>query len=72
VAGINVAVPVSVSGGGARWSKNGGAYTAAAGTVVAGDQVRLQLTAPNTLSRTKECPLPLTDSETVLKIRHQS
>ena len=31
-----------------------------------------QPTAPNTLSRMKECPLPLTGSETVLKIRHQS
>jgi hypothetical protein len=47
VAGINVAVPISVAGGGARWSKNGGAFTSSAGSVVAGDQVRLQLTAPN-------------------------
>jgi hypothetical protein len=48
VSGINVAVPVSVAGGAARWSKNGGAYTSAAGSVVNGDVVRLQLTTPNT------------------------
>lgn len=45
IAGINTAAPVSVSGGGAKWSKNGGAFTTAAGSVVNGDVIRLQVTA---------------------------
>lgn len=49
ISGINVAVPVSVSGGGARWSKNGGAFTTAAGTVSNGDVVRLQVVAPSSV-----------------------
>jgi hypothetical protein len=52
VAGINVPVPISVAGGGARWSKNGGAYTTAAGTVQAGDVVRLQVSMPNLRNHT--------------------
>lgn len=46
VTGINTAVPISVTGGGGvKYSKNQGAFTNVAGTVVAGDQVRLQMTA---------------------------
>ncbi|HEX5755556.1 MAG TPA: hypothetical protein VFY12_04310, partial [Arenimonas sp.] len=43
VSGINATTPISVSGGSARYSINGGSYTSAAGTVRAGDQVRLEM-----------------------------
>ncbi|MGH7894456.1 MAG: hypothetical protein ACREQL_07295, partial [Candidatus Binatia bacterium] len=43
VTGINVAAPISVTGG--RYGVNGGAFTDAPGTVVNGDRVRVQLTA---------------------------
>lgn len=49
VGGNLAAVPVSVTGG--TYSKNGGAFTSAAGSAVAGDIIRVQLTAaatPNT------------------------
>lgn len=46
ISGINTAAPITVSGGGAKWSKNGGAFTTAAGTVANGDVVRLQVVAP--------------------------
>lgn len=46
VAGLagGVSVPVTISGG--TYSKNGGAYTAAAGTVTNGDTVQLRTTTP--------------------------
>ncbi len=45
VTSINAPVTISVSGAGVQHSKNGGAFTANAGTVVNGDQVRLRMTA---------------------------
>ena len=44
---VTAPVTVSVSGGtGAQYSKNGGAYTSAAGTVTNGDTITLQATSP--------------------------
>ena len=51
VTGINTATPISVTGG--SYSINSGPFTAAPGTVTAGQSVRVQLTAasaPNTTS----------------------
>ncbi len=39
VAGINSPVAISISGGSGTYSKNGGPYTSAPGTVVAGDRI---------------------------------
>jgi hypothetical protein len=44
VAGINAASAISISGSG-TYSKNGGAYTASAGTVVNGDTVAVRITS---------------------------
>jgi hypothetical protein len=46
VAGINAPAPVSIAGG--EYSINGGAFAAAAGTVVNGDQVSVRLTSAAT------------------------
>jgi len=43
VAGINAATAISISGG--TYSKNGGAYTSASGTVVNGDTVKVKVTS---------------------------
>ncbi len=48
VAGITVATPITVAGG--KYSINGAAYTASAGTVNAGNTVSVQLTASATAS----------------------
>lgn len=45
VTGINTATAISIASGSAQYSKNGAAYTATAGTVVAGDSVRLRMTS---------------------------
>lgn len=52
VSGPNIAVPISISGGSGQYSINGGAWTSAAGTTVAGDsiQVRLTTSASNSTS----------------------
>lgn len=47
VAGINAEAVISISGGGASYSKNGGAYTATSGTVRNGDTVRLRMRSAN-------------------------
>lgn len=59
VSGINVATPISVAGGGASYSKNGGAYTSAAGTVQNGDSVRLRMTASSTAQATVSTTLTI-------------
>jgi hypothetical protein len=43
VGGINTPVPISVSGNQLRYSKNGGPFTATPGSVVVGDQIRVQM-----------------------------
>lgn len=43
VGGINVPVPMSIAGG--EYSKNGGAYSSAATTVMVGDTVKVRLTS---------------------------
>jgi hypothetical protein len=48
VAGINAAAPISVTDG--QYSINGGAFTAAAGTVLAGNTVRVRVTSSATVS----------------------
>jgi hypothetical protein len=48
VTGINAAAPISIVGG--QYSIGAGAFTAAAGTVVAGDTVRVQVTSANAAS----------------------
>lgn len=52
ISGINVAVPIAVSGSGVKYSKNGGAFTTSPGTIVNGDQIRLQLVASGTANTT--------------------
>ena len=52
VSSINTSVAISVNGAGVTYSKNGGTFTAGAGTVVNGDQVRLRLTASSTSNTT--------------------
>jgi hypothetical protein len=52
VSGINTATPIAIVGG--SYSINGGAFTSQAGTVVAGDEVRAQRTAPTTASTSTE------------------
>lgn len=49
VNGINVTVPISISSGGA-YSKNGGAYTSVAGTVVNGDNITVRQTSSATVN----------------------
>lgn len=48
VAGVDVATPVSVAGG--TYSKNGGAFTATAGSVINGDTVAVQHTSSASFS----------------------
>jgi uncharacterized repeat protein (TIGR01451 family) len=50
VAGINTAAAISVSGG--TYSKNNGAFTAVAGTVVAGDEIRARHTSSASFNTT--------------------
>ena len=50
VAGINTTVNITISGG--DYSKNGGAYTSAGGTVVATDTVRVRVTSSASYSTT--------------------
>ena len=50
ITGISIAVPITITGG--QYSVNGGAFTGAAGTLVAGDQVKLQISAAATVSTT--------------------
>ncbi len=45
ISGINTAAPISISGGNATYSRNGGAYTAAAGSVNSGDTITLKVTS---------------------------
>lgn len=55
ISGINIASAVTVSGG--TWNKNGGAYTAGAGTVVAGDSVTVRHTSSVSLNATTQTTL---------------
>jgi hypothetical protein len=48
ISGINTAASISISGGNATYSRNGGAYTAAAGSVNSGDTVTLKVTSAGT------------------------
>lgn len=55
ITGVNADTPISISGGGASYSRNGGAYTTVAGVVRNGDTVRLRMrsaNSPNTTSTT--------------------
>lgn len=54
ISGINTSVPITVSGFDARWSKNGGAFTSAPGTVANGDAIRVQVTAPSTTNTPRQ------------------
>lgn len=55
VSGINTSVPVRLSGSiaGDQYSKNGGAFTSANGTVGAGDTIRLRMTSSASASTAK-------------------
>jgi hypothetical protein len=57
VAGINAAAAIAVTGG--EYSKNGGAFTSAAGTVVAGDTVRVRVTSSSTVSTAVDATLAI-------------
>lgn len=46
--GINSAAPISISGGNAQFSRNGGAWTSVAGSVNNGDTVVLRVVSSNT------------------------
>ena len=46
LSGINATIPVSIVGATAAYSKNGGSFTSAPGTVRNGDRLRVRLTAP--------------------------
>jgi hypothetical protein len=66
VTGIDAASPISVTGG--MYSINGGAFTAAAGTVVNGDVVRAQVTSSAVGSTAANCTVSIggvTDTYTV-------
>ena len=47
VSGINAPATITVSGGGASFAINGGAFSATPRTVAAGDRVQMRLTTPN-------------------------
>jgi len=53
VSGINAGVAITVSGGDAQYSRNGGAYTASAGTVNNGDTVAVRVTSATTTNTTR-------------------
>jgi len=57
VAGIDVATAISVSGG--EYSKNGGAYTSGAGTVVNGDTVKVRQTSSAAGGTETNCTLTI-------------
>lgn len=57
VQGIDAAAPVSISGG--EYSINGAAYTAAAGSVSAGDSIRVRVTASGSNSATTSATLTI-------------
>ncbi|GAB3740326.1 hypothetical protein GCM10028794_24960 [Silanimonas algicola] len=57
--GINATIPVSVRGTTAVYSKNGGAFTSAPGTVRNGDRLRLRLTASSTADEVTVATLDL-------------
>ncbi|WP_295679034.1 alpha/beta hydrolase, partial [uncultured Nevskia sp.] len=59
ITGINVSVPVSISGG--TYSINGRGYTSALGSVVAGDIIEVQKRAPTALSSTGSALLTVGD-----------
>jgi hypothetical protein len=59
VSGINAPATVTVSGGGASFAINGGAFSTTARTVVAGDRVQLRLTAPNSSNTTVTATLSI-------------
>jgi sugar lactone lactonase YvrE len=59
IAGIDIAVPVSIAGG--EYSVNGGAFTSAAGTVVAGDKVQVRQVSAATLGTTTTATLTVSD-----------
>jgi N-acetylneuraminic acid mutarotase len=57
VSGINVAVPISITGG--KYSINGGSYTNASGTVNNGDKVTVQQTSSGSYSTTTVATLTI-------------
>jgi hypothetical protein len=59
VQGIDIAVPISVSGG--EYSINGGAWTANRGTVTLGSQVEVRQTAPSAYNHTGTATLTIGD-----------
>jgi len=59
VQGITATAPIAVSGG--EYSINGGAWTAAAGTAVLGNQVKVRLTAPAGYGATGSATLTIGD-----------
>jgi hypothetical protein len=54
IGGINAPVPIAVSGGGAQYSINGGAYTSAPGSVASGAAITLRITTPNVVGVTTD------------------
>jgi len=55
LAGLNATTTVAISGG--EYSKNGGAYTSAAGSAVVGDTLRVQVTSSASYATAAACQL---------------
>jgi hypothetical protein len=59
VTGINTAAPISITGTGATYSINGGAYTNAGGTVNDGDTITVRLLSSSSFSTTTDATLTI-------------
>src|SRR5437016_3227896 len=66
VTGIDAPTPISVSGG--RYSVNGGAYTAASGSVVNGDTVTVRMTSANSTNTTSAAILTIGNFSTNMTV----
>ena len=71
VTGITSPAAISITSG-AQYSINGGAFTSAPGTVQAGDQVSVQVTAPSTYSTTATAVLTVDGVNTTVFGDHRS
>lgn len=71
IKGINVAVPISVTGG-LSYSVNGGAFTSSAGIVRWGDALRLRMTTGPEYSRSYPGDVTIGSATTTWQVRSQS
>ena len=59
VSGVNAACSLSISGGSGQYSKNGGAWTSAAGSVVNGDTLQVRCTSSGSYSTLVTCTVTI-------------